>query len=297
MFRVAVFFFDFTLAFTKTNCMYRITTWVLLSCLFITSLTAQELYVFSEPASNMPAKSIAARLTARFPDSKANNYFKQRYLPELMLGLNKDWMLHVSGTLSDFYNTRLRWESVKVYAKWRFYSNDQVHRHFRMAAFAEGAVTKNAFLYDELNLDGDNDGVQGGLIATQLLHKLAISGSVSILKVFAERNLHVHGKGHSLEALNYNLSAGYLLFPNEITNYRQMNINLYIEALGMKGINGQDYMLDLAPALQFIFNSNFKINLGARFQARSNMIRVGENNYFISIERTFLGALRQRKKA
>jgi hypothetical protein len=284
------------LAFTKLTRMYRITIWWLLSCSLITSIRAQELYVFSEPASNMPAKSISAKFTARFPDSKLNNYFKQRYMPELMLGLNKNWMLHVSGTFSDFYSTQTRWESLKAYAKWRFYSNDDVHRHFRMAAFVEGAFTNNLFLYDELNLDGDNDGVQGGLIATQLLHKLAISGSVSVIKVFAERNLHVHGKGHSLEALNYSLSAGYLLFPRDITNYKQTNINLYVEALGMRGIGGQDYMLDLAPALQFIFNSNLKINLGARFQTKSNMIRIAENNYFISFERTFLGALARRKK-
>jgi hypothetical protein len=117
-----------------------------------------------------------------------------------------------------------------------------------------------------------------------------------LIKVFADKNEHVHGKGHSLEALNYNLSAGYLLFPRDYSNYRQTNINLYVEALGMKGINGEDYMLDVAPALQFIFNSNFKVNMGARFQVAGNMIRVGENNYFISLERTFLDALRTKKK-
>jgi len=56
-------------------------------------------------------------------------------------------------------------------------------------------------------------------------------------------------------------------------------------------------MLDLAPALQFIFNSNFKVNLGARLQVSGNMLRVGESNYFVSLERTFLGALRHRKKS
>lgn len=276
--------------------MHRIIIYVLIGVFFYNTSRAQELYVFSEPASNMPAKSIAAKLSFRSPDSKENNYFKQRYMPELMFGLNKNWMLHVSGTFSDFYSNKVRWESAKVYAKWRFYSRDNIHQHFRMAAFAEAAATNNIFLYDELSLDGDNDGIQAGLIATQLLHKFAISGSVSVLKVFAPRNEHVHGKGHSLEALSYNLSAGYLLFPRDYTNYNQTNVNLYLEALGMKGINGQDYMLDLAPAIQFIFNSNLKINIGARFQTSGNMIRVGENNYFVSIERTFLNALKKRRK-
>jgi hypothetical protein len=284
------------IAFTKTIIMQRVTIYILACGLFCNTVGAQELYVFSEPASNMPAKSIAAKFSARFPDSKLNNYFKQRYMPELMFGVNKNLMVHVSGTFSDFYTNRVKWESVKTYAKWRFYSKDKVHQHFRLAAFIEGAVTNNPFLYDELNLDGDNDGVQGGLIATQLLNKLAISGSVSVLKVFAPRNEHVHGKDHSLEALSYNVSAGYLLFPRDYTNYNQTNVNVYVEALGMKGINGKDYMLDVAPAIQFIFNSNFKINIGARFQTLGNMIRVGENNYFVSIERTFLNALKKRKK-
>ncbi|MBC7902272.1 MAG: hypothetical protein H7Y27_02580 [Gemmatimonadaceae bacterium] len=260
------------------------------------NLRAQELYIFSEPASNMPAKSLAAKIGFKSPDSKYNNYFKQRYLPELMLGLSKNWMIHVSTSFSDYYSNSIRWESVKTYLKYRFYSDDDVHRHFRLAAFAEGAYSRNPFLYDEINLDGDNSGVQGGLIATGLTGKFAMSATTSVIKVFADRMEHIHHEGHSLEALNYSVSAGYLLFPRSYTGYGQTNLNLYLEAIGMKGFSGSDYMLDLAPGLQVIFNSNFKVNIGARLQVTGNMTRVGENTFYLGLERTFLGALKKKKK-
>lgn len=268
----------------------------LLSTLFLLIMgfviNAQELYMFSEPASNMPAKSLTVDLNWRSPVSKSNNYFKQRFMPELHFGVSKKLMLMASTTFSDFYSNQQRWESVKGYAKWRFFSQDDIHSHFRMAAFAEAAYTRNPFIYDELNLDGDNDGVQAGIVATKLQHKLAVSATVGVLKAIANRNKHVHGEGHSLEALNYSLAAGYLLFPKSYESYKQTNLNLYFELIGMRGLGGRDYMLDAAPALQLIFNSNFKINVGARFQLAGNMIRVGENNYFITLERTFLNAFK-----
>lgn len=270
---------------------------VLVSCCTVAAAQAQELYVFSEPASNMPTNSLAAKLTYRVPDSKFNNDYKQRYTPELMFGLNRQWMLHVSTSFSNFYTSQVRWESIKTYAKYRFYSNDEVHRHFRMAAFGEAAYSRSPFSYGELGLDGDNSGVQAGLIATQLVNKLAVSGTASVIKVFANRTLHVDQLEHSLQAFYYTLSAGYLLLPFNYTSYNQTNLNIYCEAIGMKGFDKGDYMVDIAPALQLIFNSNFKINLGARLQLGSNMQRIGEKNYFISLERTFLGVLKHHKKS
>ncbi|MEP6726423.1 MAG: hypothetical protein ABJC98_11425 [Bacteroidota bacterium] len=271
--------------------------YILVCCLFSQTVVAQELYVFSEPASNMPAHSLSAKLTYRTPVSKYNNNYRQRYTPEVMFGLNKHWMLHVSSSFSDFYTPQLRWESVKTYAKYRFYSNDEVHRHFRMAVFAEAAYSRSPFYYGDINLDGENSGVQAGVIATQLVNKLAVSGTASVIKVFANRYKHVDQLGHSVNALYYSLSAGYLLFPVNYSDYKQTNLNLYFETIGMKGFEKGDYMLDLAPALQLIFDSNLKINLGARLQVTGDMLRVGENNYFISVERTFLGALHHRKKS
>jgi hypothetical protein len=260
-------------------------------------LSAQELFVFSEPASNMPANSISAKVGFRSPVSQYNNYFKQRYMPEIMFGINKNLMIHASSTFSDFYSHLVRWESVKLYAKYRFFSSDDVHRHFRLAAFADGSYTRNPFLYGEINLDGDNSGIQGGLIATQLVNKLAVSTTVSLVKVIAKKGSHMEHETHSREALQYSLSAGYLLFPFQYKDFKQTNVNLYVEMLGMKGLKKNHYMLDLAPAIQFIFNSNLKINAGYRVQVTGNMLRVGEKNWVLGVERTFLGALRKKKSA
>ena len=270
--------------------------WIFFSacCLLLQMVQGQELFMFSEPASNMPAHSLSAKLTYRTPVSKYNNDYSQRYTPEVMFGFSKHVMVHVSSSFSDFYTPQMRWESVKTYVKYRFYSVDEVHRHFRMAGFAEAAYSRSPFTYGDINLDGDNSGAQAGIIATQLVSKLAISGTASILKVFANRNEHVNLLDHSVTAFYYSVSAGYLLLPFNYSDYRQTNLNLYIETIGMKGFEKGDYMLDIAPAIQLIFNSNFKINLGARLQATGNMIRPGEKNYFVSIERTFLGALRHK---
>jgi hypothetical protein len=268
----------------------------LISGFIVQTVQSQELYVFTEPASNMPAHSLSAKLSYRSPVSKYNNYYRQRYTPELMFGLSSKWMVHVSGTFSDFYSPAVRGESVKGYAKYRFYSDDDVHQHFRMAAFAEGGYSNSPFYYGDINLDGDNSGVQAGLIATELVNKLAVSGTASVIRVFADKSEHAGHLGHSLQALYYSLSAGYLLFPLDYTSYKQTNLNIYFETIGMRGFDEGDYMLDLAPALQLIFNSNFKVNLGARFQAAGNMVRAGETNYYLSVERTFLGALQRKKK-
>lgn len=260
-------------------------------------LSAQELFVFSEPASNMPAKSVSAKVSAVYPNSKYNNYFKQRYMPEIMFGISKQVMVHVSATFSDYYYYKIKSESAKLYAKWRFYSNDDVHKHFRLAVFAEGSYSNSPFYYGDINLNGDNTGIQAGVIATQLVNKFAVSGTASVIRVFAETGEHTGHEDHSLKALTYSLSAGYLLFPREYTDYKQPNVNVYMEMIGMRGLGLKHYMLDLAPAVQLILNSNLKINAGYRFQVTGNMLRVGEKSWVFGIERTFLGAFQRKHKS
>ncbi len=250
--------------------------------------TAQELFVFTEPASNMPAHSVSTKLTARYPTGKNNNTFKQRYTPEVMFGISKQLMVHMSTTFSDFYSQQLHWESWKLYGKWRFFSQDEIHKHFRLAAFAEVSYSQSPFIYGDINLEGDNSGIQGGLIATQLLNELALSATTSVIRVFAPAGERTGYSVQSLQALNYTLSAGYLLFPYEYTDYKQPNLNIYMEVIGMRGLDQKDYMLDIAPSLQLILNSNFKINAGYRYQLNGNMLRIGERNWVIGIERTFL---------
>ncbi len=277
--------------------MQKLMIFFVAGCLFAKVAASQELFMFSEPASNMPAHSLSAKLGYRTPVRNYNNEYRQRYTPELMFGLNKNWMVHISNSFSDFYTSQMRWESVKTYAKYRFYSADEVHRHFRMAVFGEAAYSRSPFEYGDINLDGDNSGVQAGLIATQLISRLAVSGTGSVIRVFSNSNQHLNHYDHSVTAFYYSLSAGYLVLPLNYADYNQTNLNVYVETIGMKGFEKGDYMLDIAPAVQLIFNSNFKINLGARVQLTGNMLRPGEQNYFVTLERTFLGALRHKKKS
>ncbi len=71
----------------------------------------QELYVSTEPASNMPSGSIGFRLTSKLfrmeHDGKFNGY---RVEPELMFGFNKNTMIHIAGYASDMFQNGLKTE-------------------------------------------------------------------------------------------------------------------------------------------------------------------------------------------
>lgn len=224
----------------------------------------------------------------------------QRHMPEVMFGLDKKWMVHAGLNFSNMHEEQLIWEGARFYGKYRFLSNDQVHKHFRMAAFGAATYSRNHLDHNELNMMGDQSGIQAGLIATQLWNKLAISGTGSIMEVLnqkmkksAEANLY------AFRALNYSLSAGYLLFPLEYTDYDQTNVNLYAELLGGRNLyfDREKYFLDLAPSIQFIFKSTGKLNLGYRFELSSDIYRLSRRQFMISYEHIFLNTLdRKRKK-
>ena len=216
---------------------------IFLVCLalgFSSWMKGQELYVFSEPASNMPAHSISAKLYGNFMGPQSwHNQDMQRYTAEAMLGVSKKIMIHIGTTASNMHTDDLKWESVYLYAKYRFLSFDEVHKHFRMALFGEGAYSKAPFHNDEVSLQGDKSGVQVGLIATQLWHKFAISGTVSHTQVLHEsrKSNVIYVPERIYQSLNYSLSAGYLLLPKDYTDYKQLNVNLYTELIGQKSLD------------------------------------------------------------
>lgn len=257
--------------------------------LFMLRAHSQELFVFSEPASNMPSHSISGKITGKYSKHPAATNTMQRYTPEVMFGLNKKWMLHFASTFSDMYTSNLRWESARTYLKYRFLSIDDVHKHFRMAAFGEYAYSRNIGIFDDIGVEGDRSGFQGGLIATQLWNKLAVSTTLSYLQTHQNKStqidIYIPNK-----SFNYSLSAGYLVFPLNYKNFRQTNFNVYAELLGQRTLDMKRYVLDFAPAVQFIFNSNAKINIGYRYQLNGNMYRMANRSWQISFERTFLGA-------
>lgn len=259
-------------------------------------IQGQELYVFTEPASNMPAHSISLKLTDHFV-TKDNIYnrFSHRLMPQVMFGISKKWMFHIGVTFSNMHTPDFKYESFNFYTKYRFISFDDIHKHFRMAAFIDASKTRAPFHYDEITLMGDKSGIEAGIIATQLWHKFALSGTLSHTQVLDDSRFNkvIYVPERIYQSLNYSLSGGYLLFPKQYKDYKQTNLNLYMELLGEQTLDVKRYCIDLAPAVQLIFNSNSKLNIGYRFQLSSNMQRMAANSWQVSFERTFLNALKK----
>jgi hypothetical protein len=264
---------------------------------------SQELYVFSEPASNVPAKSISLKYAGKWVNEvyATHEHISSRHMLESSIGLNKRMMLRPAITFSNMYvaypERRQVFESLSLYMKYRFLSIDEVHRHFRASFYIKGVFSRNPLNYDELTMDGDQSAAQFGIIATQLVNKLAISATASLHQVLdGERFLKYGGpRRFGYQAFNYSLSAGYLLFPRKYKNYEQTNFNLYCEVLGGKGIDRRYDFVDIAPAFQLILKSSSKLNIGYRFQVDANAYRMARNAAYVSFEKTFLNKLRKKK--
>lgn len=269
-----------------------------------TEAGAQELYVYSEPASTVPAKSLSLKYSGKWMTESelGHDHTSARHMLESSLGVGKHLTVRPALSFGNMYNKypdlKLRFESASIYAKMRLLSFDDVHRHFRMAAFFKGVLSNNDLQYEELTADGDQTAVQGGLILTQLLHKLAISGTGSLVEVVHADRWKDFGAQtfYGYRSLNYSMSAGYLLFPRKYTSYDQTNLNFYIELIGSKGLDRDYAFVDLAPAVQLIINSNAKFNVGYRFQVGGGAYRMANKSLSISYERSFLNALKAKKR-
>jgi hypothetical protein len=262
---------------------------LVISCAFRYA-SGQELYVFTEPASNMPTKSIGVRLTN---EGMFNNPgFVSRTIPEVMFGFNKNLMAHAQAFLSDM-DGKYRLEGGSLYAKYRFLSIDEAQSHFRAAAFGRISTSKRPTYTRDINLEGDNSGVQGGFVFTQLIHKLALSATLGYAHALKDSGRQITGMPRPNNMLSYSLSSGYLVLPFVYKNYKEPNFNVYFEMLGKTDpSSGQSY-LDLAPAVQVILNSTTRIDLGYRFQAAGNMTdRYIKNMYLVRVEFNFFNALK-----
>ena len=263
-----------------------------------TSLSiGQELYVFSEPASTLPAHALSFKLKNHVVSKNALfDRFSYRTSPQVFLGVHRKLTFRIGGTISNMYSYRSKLESAHFYAKYRILSLDDVHRHFRMALYTEAATTNAPFHYQEINLGGDRSGVEAGLIITQLWHKLAVSGTVGHTQVFNQYRglLGQHANQHSFKSLQANFAAGYLLFPRSYESYKQTNLNLYVEVLTQRLLDRSFSYVDLAPAVQLIFASKTKLNLGYRFQVKGDMERMMQQSWLLSVETTLLGVLKKK---
>lgn len=242
---------------------------------------SQELYVNTEPASNMATNSIGIRL-------ENQGYFKPEYKNrtslEVMVGASRRLMVHVTLYASDYYHSSQHFEGGSAYAKYRFLSVDSVQSHFRGAVFVKAAAINNPLPNQEIGFEGDNSGFQTGVVFTRLIHKLALSASGSYLHGFNNLGGYQIPATNARDAVGYTLSAGYLLFPHKYENYNQVNMNIYAELLGKANPGyGQSY-LDVAPAVQLIFNSFLRVDFSYRTPIYNQMVRTSGNVYLVRLE-------------
>lgn len=250
------------------------------------SSKAQELYVFTEPASNMAAKSIGLRLNNYLSRVNYSSQINYLLISEVMLGVSKKVMVH--GDV--FFNNgteRLHAQGGSIYGKYRFLSHDNLQTHFRMAAFGRFSFNNSNINQQEINLYGYNSGFEAGIIATQLLHKVALSSGLSFLKAIDNGSNKFPFGPNDSKAVNYTLSAGKLMLPKDYKNYRQTNVNLMLELLNQYNIGSGKYYIDAAPSVQFIFYSQGRIDIGYRKQLSSTLSRTMANAFFIRLEYNF----------
>lgn len=212
------------------------------------SVKGQELYVFTEPASNMAAKSFGSRANNYLMKKTGTKQINYHLVPEVMWGASKQTMIHVEAFLSN-RNNKFVAEGGGVYVKYRFHSEDDVHSHFRMAVYGRHSFNNSNIHQQAIDLNGHNSGYETGLVATQLRNKVVVSASASYL--YATDNMKekfIYGS-RNRNAFNYTLSEGRLMLPKEYTSYKQTNINLMVEILGQANLNKGYSFLDSAPSV------------------------------------------------
>jgi hypothetical protein len=247
---------------------------------------AQELFVVTEPASNVPAGSLSARVGQLLFKEKFETGYAYHLMPEITWGMNKNLMFRATAFVSN-RNTQLVTEGGSFYTKYRFFSTDDMNSHFRLAAFGRYSFNSADIHQETIEIMGHNTGFETGIVATKLIKKVAISSSVSFEKAFDNKPDYPFPSTQGDNATNYTLSFGKLMYPKKYTNYKQTNINLMLEFLGQTiNENGKSY-LDVIPAIQFIVNSQARIDLAYRQELYSSMLRSAPNGVYLNLEYTF----------
>lgn len=245
-------------------------------CLLLVCLqraTAQELFVYSDPASNPAKGNMSLRLGWQKALEKSPGGVEQAFVPELSLGLTKKFMLRVTGFVNA-RDGRLRAEGMSLYGKYRFHSTDDVHRHFRMAVYARAAINSSSVMQLAIDPGMMNSSLESGFVATGLINRLALSGSLSFLH--ALNNTGKFGSSFPSDrrnAIAYTLSAGRLMLPLQYADYDQVNVNLMLECPGQTNLETGESFVDLAPSVQFIVKSRMRFDLGYRFPLINDLQR------------------------
>ena len=321
---------------------------IVLASIFSASLTAQELFPHNEPASNVPKGVIGIRAVYKtYPEI---DLMRSMYAFRIMYGLLPK--LTVMGTVSvtnhhgkelpsnlvththignqTIYSTNsfqrgvvypYLFSGIYLYAKYRFLTFDRKRQHFRMAIYADWSNVGVAHDESEPNLMDDTKGYGGGLIVTYLKNHFAASftGGFIIPKYYEGYSPDIGGVNIPTRiaygrAAIYNLSLGYLVYPNRYVDYSQTNINLYVEFIGKSyeaakvtqfgyvNVPIQTPLLDkgnyveIHPSVQAIFNSNLRIDLSVGIPMINRSYTRFYPIYYLGIQRYFFPKFKRFKK-
>lgn len=259
---------------------------LLLGLFFYQVGTSQELFLMTDPASNLPANSLSVNVLQTFLNNNTTSGTTYQVMPEVSYGVNRNLMLRVAAFANNKIN-QFEFTGGSLYAKYRFFSEDDLNSHFRMAGFGRYSYNENPANQEQIEIMGNNTGFETGIVATKLIKKLAISLTVSFEKVFNldKNNSFYNNLGDN--ATNYTLSFGQLVYPKKYTSLKQTNINLMLEFIGQTvNENGRSY-LDVVPVIQFIFNSQARLDLGYKQELMSSMIRSSTNGVYFNLYYTF----------
>ena len=255
-------------------------------CFIFNGAFSQELFVVTDPGSNVPSNSLAVKLSNSLFDKKLSKEYSYGLAPEITYGLNKNLMFRGTTFLSNKANG-LAVEGGSFYSKYRLFSSDDLNSHFRMAAYGRFSFNNSAIHQEEIDIMSGNSGFETGLVATKLIHKVALSSSLSFEKALDNSNNNTFPDGFGSSATNYTFSVGKLMYPKKYTSFKQTNINLMLEFVGQTiNDNGKSY-LDVVPAVQFIINSQARIDLAYRHELMSSMIRTAPNGVYLNFEYNF----------
>ena len=250
-------------------------------------LSAQELYINSEPASLIPKGTKVVRLTnsnifldgSNIMGSIGNAFI---VTPSLSYGISKKIML--SGSIQ-FANKPYEQDMTpnfglngfKIYSKQRILSTDKQKYHTRLSSFIKYSYHEDKFMKDNIDIDLQDTGFELGLIGTQLINKLAISITTAITRISNIDEKFTQGSTVKWQTTNLNtfknsISAGYLLFPRKYNSYKQTNFNLYVEYLTNTILNENfpvrynKFRSTFAPGIQFIIMSRSRLDFSYKIR-------------------------------
>ena len=258
---------------------------VFLLLLLSFSSYSQELYINTEPASLIPKGTKVIRLHHHSiflnEDSEPGSQSSARILiPQISYGISKNIMVSAAFQISNNpfdVSVNSGFNGFKLYSKQRILSTDKQKYHTRLSSFIKYAnhgkwnSPNYKFMKNNYDLDFQDSGLEFGLIATQLIKKLAVSVT-SGFGVISNKTSDGTYDDKNFNSWHNSISAGYLLFPRKYKSYKQTNFNIYLEYLTSSIISNQypsrynKFMSTLAPGIQFIIMSRSRLDSGYKIR-------------------------------